>query len=168
MRGFTLAVLISLAGAGIIEAQIDWPSFGGDSQRTGWERSDTRITRENVKGFELVLKRKFPDVKAGPRSLTPPVVMGLLISYRGFKELAFAAGGSNAIWSLDADLNRVFWKRQFETRKSRHRRLRPDRCHDARSDTSRRLRQACGARSPQAGSPWQRIRRSAAGVRRVE
>ena len=113
-----MAVLISFAGAGVMEAQIDWPSFGGDSQRTGWERSDTRITRENVKDFELVLKRKFPDAHAGPLSLTPPVIVGLLISYRGFKELAFAADGSNTIWSIDADLNRVFWKRQFEPEKA--------------------------------------------------
>jgi len=119
MRGFTLAVLISFAGAGVMEAQIDWPSFGGDSQRTGWERSDTRITRENVKDFELVLKRKIAGPHAGPRSLTPPVIVGLLISYRGFKELAFAADGSDTIWSVDADLNRVFWKRQFEPEKAR-------------------------------------------------
>jgi outer membrane protein assembly factor BamB len=104
-----------------MEAQIDWPSFGGDSQRTGWERSDTRITRENVKDFELVLKRKFPGPHAGPLSLTPPVIVGLLISYRGFKELAFAADGSDTIWSVDADLNRVFWKRQFEPKKTKAR-----------------------------------------------
>jgi len=66
MRSFTLVVLIAFAGVGITEAQIDWPSFGGDSQRTGWERSDMRITRENVKDFELVLKRKFPDPMRGP------------------------------------------------------------------------------------------------------
>ena len=119
MRSFTLAVLIFFVGAGVIAAQIDWPSFGGDSQRTGWERSDTRITRENVKDFELVLKRKFPGPYAGPRSLTPPVVVGLLISYRGFKELAFTASGSDTIWSVDADLNRVFWKRQFEPENTR-------------------------------------------------
>jgi len=119
MRSFTWAVLVSFAGAGIMAAQIDWPSFGGDSQRTGWERSDTRITRENVKHFELVLKRKFPDPHAGPRSLTPPVIVGLLISYRGFKELAFFADGTDTIWSVDADLNRVFWKRQLEPEKAK-------------------------------------------------
>lgn len=114
MRTLTLAVLITYAGAGVMRAQIDWPSLGGDSQRTGWEKSDTRITRDNVKNFELVLKRKFAYAHTGPRSLTPPVIVGLLISYRGFKELAFVADGSDAIWSVDADLNRVFWKRQFE------------------------------------------------------
>jgi outer membrane protein assembly factor BamB len=111
MRIYILAVLIACAGA--CEAQIDWPSFGGDSQRSGWEKSDTRITRENVKDFELVLKRKFVYPRAGPHSLTPPVVVGLLISYRGFKELAFVEDALGTLWSVDADLNRVFWKRSL-------------------------------------------------------
>jgi outer membrane protein assembly factor BamB len=111
--------LICLLGAGFVQAQIDWPSLGGDSQRTGWEKSDTRITRENVKDFELVLKRKFAYPRTGPRSLSPPVIVGLLISYRGFKELAFVADDSDTIWSVDADLNRVFWKRQFASGKAK-------------------------------------------------
>lgn len=115
MRTLTLAVLVSLAGGALLDAQTDWPSFGGDSQRTGSEKSDTRITRDNVKNFELVLKRKFAYPHTGPRSLTPPVIVGLLISYRGFKELAFVADDSDTVWSVDADLNRVFWKRQFES-----------------------------------------------------
>ncbi len=114
MRTVTVAALI-FAGAAGAEAQTDWPVFGGDSQRTGWEKSDTRITRENVKDFELLWKRKFPIAQLGPRSLTPPVIVGLLISYRGFKELAFVADSSDAIWSVDADLNRVFWKKQFDS-----------------------------------------------------
>ena len=114
MRTATAAVFISIACSALTQAQIDWPSFGGDSQRTGWEKSDTRITRDKVKNFELVLKRKFPYARTGPRSLTPPVIVGMLISYRGFKELAFVADDSGTVWSVDADLNRVFWKRQFD------------------------------------------------------
>ena len=113
MRTLTIASVLSLGCVIAANAQTDWPSFGGDSQRTGWERSDTRIKAGNVEDFELVLKRQFPDVPAGPRALTPPVVVGLLISYRGFKELALVADNSGTIWSLDADLNRVFWKRQL-------------------------------------------------------
>jgi outer membrane protein assembly factor BamB len=104
------------AEARLAEAQTetDWPSYGGDSQRSGWEKSDTRITRDNVKNFELVWKRKFAYTHTGPRSLTPPVIVGLLISYRGFKELAFVGDASGTVWSVDADLNRIFWKRQLE------------------------------------------------------
>lgn len=113
MRFPALAILVAVTASGWSEAQIDWPVFGGDSQRSGWEKSDTRITHENVKDFELLLKRKFAYAHTGPRSLTPPVIVGLLISYRGFKELAFVGDASGAVWSVDADLNRVFWKRQF-------------------------------------------------------
>ena len=91
---------------------LDWPFYGGDAQRSGWEKTDWRITRDNVKDFQLVLKRKLTD-PAGQRSLSPPVVIGMLISYRGFKELAFVTGASD-IWSIDADLDRVFWHKHFE------------------------------------------------------
>src|SRR5579871_5340134 len=105
----SLALL--LVCSAVAQAQTEWPSFGGDGQRSGWEKSDTRITRDNVKDFELVLKRKFVYPHTGIHSLTPPVVVGLLISYRGFKELAFVEDAAGTLWSVDADLNRVFWKR---------------------------------------------------------
>ncbi len=106
---------ISLLCCGTANAQgrpIDWPSYGGDAQRTGWERIDSRITKDNVKDFRLVLKRTLASPQGGTRSLTPPVVLGLLISYRGFKELAFIAGNSG-MWAIDADLDRIFWQKHF-------------------------------------------------------
>jgi len=112
----TLAV-ISLACTAMANGQVamDWPTIGGDAQRTGWAKVDGRITKENVKDFQLVLKRKFDGIKEkGPRTLAPPVVMGRLISYKGFKELAFIAGGSDDLWSIDVDLNRVFWHKHYD------------------------------------------------------
>jgi outer membrane protein assembly factor BamB len=38
----------------------------------------------------------------------------MLISYRGFKELAFVSGSSGNIWALDADLERGFWQQHFD------------------------------------------------------
>ncbi len=115
-----ISALVILAFSGSMGAYsqgrpVDWPFYGGDAQRTGWEKSDSRITKANVKDFVLVLKRKLDNKGKGPRSLTPPVVIGNLISYRGFKELAFVAGSSDTIWSIDADMDRVFWQKQLET-----------------------------------------------------
>ncbi|MDQ6663238.1 MAG: PQQ-binding-like beta-propeller repeat protein [Acidobacteriota bacterium] len=115
MNATSILACIALAGAGLADAQgrpIDWPNYGGDAQRTGWEKSDSRITKENVKDFRLVLKQKLDNGRGGPYSLTPPVVIGNLISYRGFKELAFVAGSSGKLWALDADLERIFWEKQ--------------------------------------------------------
>src|SRR5438477_1283964 len=118
MKRFLSLALIFLGGAYLANAQgrsIDWPFYGGDAQRTGWEKSDSRITKDNVNKFQLVLKRKLENEKTGPRSLTAPVVIGNLISYRGFKELAVVAGSSDNVWSIDADLNKMFWQRHFDT-----------------------------------------------------
>ncbi len=97
---------------------VDWPSIGGDARRTGWERSDIRITKDNIKDFQLVLKRKLDGPQAGPHALTPPVVIGLLISYKGFKELGFVAGNSGDLWSIDVDTNKLFWNRRFPMAKA--------------------------------------------------
>lgn len=94
---------------------LDWPTYGGDARRTGWQRSDLRITKDNVKDFQLVLKRKLEGTETGPHSLTPPVIIGLLISYKGFKELGFVANSAGDLWSIDVDLNRQFWKKRFES-----------------------------------------------------
>lgn len=88
---------------------LDLPVFGGDAQRSGWEKSDTRITRENVKDFQLVFSRKLGNSPAGLHTLAPPVIVGNLISYKGFKELAFIEGTGDKMWSIDADLERDFW-----------------------------------------------------------
>jgi outer membrane protein assembly factor BamB len=121
MRTLSSLLLISLSCVEIATAQgrpIDWPSYGGNAQRSGWQKSDSRITKENVKEFQLVLKRKLDNPQAGARSLTPPVVIGNLISYRGFKELAFVADSSGHVWSIDADLDRIFWHKQLGTDKA--------------------------------------------------
>jgi len=121
-RRVSVQVAISLVGCSVALPQgrpLDWPSLGGDAQRSGWEKVDSRITPENVKDFQLVLKRKLENTEKGPHSLTPPVVIGLLISYRGFKELAFVAGSSDNMWAIDADMDRVFWHKHFDTAKGK-------------------------------------------------
>jgi outer membrane protein assembly factor BamB len=118
MRTFCTIALIWFSCGVVVRAQgrpIDWPSYGGNAQRTGWQKSDSRITKDNVKDFQLVLKRKLENAETGPHSLTPPVVIGNLISYRGFKELAIVAGSSGQVWSIDADLDRIFWHKQLTT-----------------------------------------------------
>jgi hypothetical protein len=116
MRRVTALLCVSLAFAFVATPQgrpVDWPSYGGDARRTGWEKSDVRITKDNVKDFQLVLKRKLDNQQSGPYALSSPVVIGLLISYKGFKELGFVAGSSGNVWSIDVDLNRVFWLKRF-------------------------------------------------------
>src|SRR5713101_2896254 len=88
----------------------DWNTFGGDMGRSGFERSDPRITKESVaKEFALLYKTKLEENAKGQRSVTPPVIISTLISYRGFKELAFFGGSNNTVYSINADFGKMFW-----------------------------------------------------------
>jgi outer membrane protein assembly factor BamB len=92
----------------------NWPAYGGDAQRTGWEKTDARITKDTVKDLQLLWKMKLENQPKGLRPLLPPLILGNLISYRGFKELAFVAAGSDIIYSIDADLGKMFWTKHLE------------------------------------------------------
>ena len=86
---FVLAVCISLCTA-LLAAQSrggNWPTFGGDAQRSGWEGADPRIAKDTVKDLQLLFKLKLEIQPKGQRPLMPPLILGRLISYRGFREL---------------------------------------------------------------------------------
>jgi outer membrane protein assembly factor BamB len=40
--------------------------------------------------------------------------MGRLISYRGFKELAFVGSNADIVYAIDADLGTIFWQKHLE------------------------------------------------------
>jgi hypothetical protein len=110
-------LILGLIASTLVFAQrnaIDWPFAGNDAQRTGWEKSDSSITMDNVKDFKLVMKMSLDPKVKGARSFSAPVVLGRIISYRGFKELAFVQSSSDGLWAIDADMNRVFWEKHFE------------------------------------------------------
>ncbi len=92
---------------------VDWPAYGGDARRSGWERSDLRITKENAGKIELLFKRKL-DGATGAKGSTPPSVIGLLISHKGFNELGFVQSANGTLLSLDVDLNKPFWQKKFD------------------------------------------------------
>jgi outer membrane protein assembly factor BamB len=117
MKSFLVLAGMSLVFAGAGNAQgrsANWPTYGGDSQRSGWEKTDARITKDTVQDLQLLWKMKLETQPKGLRPLMPPVILGNLISYRGFKELAFIAGNSDIIYSIDADLGKMFWTKHLE------------------------------------------------------
>jgi outer membrane protein assembly factor BamB len=93
---------------------VNWPTYSGDAQRSGWQKTETRITKDTVKDLQLLWKLKLEAQPKGPRPLLPPVILGRLISYRGFKELAFVATNSDMVYAVDADLGKMFWQKHLE------------------------------------------------------
>lgn len=91
-----------------------WSTVGGDPQRTGWARTDPRISKESVAkpGLQPLWKRQ---LQKGAASLTQPVLLPNIISYKGFKALAYLGGPGDAVYSIDYDLNRMFWETRLSS-----------------------------------------------------
>jgi outer membrane protein assembly factor BamB len=92
----------------------NWPTYGGDAQRSGWEATDARITKATAKDLQLLWKMKLETQAKGLNALLPPAILRRLISYRGFKELAFVGTNADIVYAIDADLGKMFWQKHLE------------------------------------------------------
>ena len=112
--GWTGAALIGAAVA--VSAQgrggAAWTTTGGDAQRTSFVRTDPKISLSAMQapGFQFLWKRKLDNER-----LTQPLLLPNIIAYKGFKALAFVGSASGQVYSIDYDLNRMFWQQKLGT-----------------------------------------------------
>ena len=66
-------------------------------------------------GFQLLWKAKLDNQPRQLEALTQPMLLSNIISYKGFKALAFVGGSSDNVYAIDYDLNKIFWKRHLNT-----------------------------------------------------
>jgi len=109
MRKFWLSAAALAALAATLWAA-DWPMPGGNPQRNGWAKSERLIEKSNVRNLKLLYKYQSDNLSKGLSSLTPPIVNGNLITYRGFKEMLIFGGSADRVFSVDADLNALLWE----------------------------------------------------------
>jgi outer membrane protein assembly factor BamB len=101
----------------------NWNTTNADAQRTGWIRTETRISVASVQqtgpnGFQLLWKVK-PEMPGSqqPGPLTQPVILQNLISHKGFKALLFVGKG-DAVWAYDYDLAKPYWSSKLDVKSS--------------------------------------------------
>ena len=75
-----------IAAAGSTVAQVDWPVYRGNAQRTGAQRREQILRTTSLSQLQLLWKRGL-----GEQALTAPAIVGRLITHRGFQELIFIA-----------------------------------------------------------------------------
>ena len=114
-RRFLLAITVVLTSLPLIAQRgTNWTTWGGDPQRTGWQRNETKLTPSGLKTVQLLWKIKLENQPKALHSLHEPLILGNAITPHGFKELAIVAGSDDNIYALDADLGRIVWKRHFQ------------------------------------------------------
>ena len=87
-----------------------WTTVGGDAQRTSFVRTDPKISLASMQapGFQFLWKRKLDNER-----LTQPLLLPNIIAYKGFKALAFVGSASGQVYSIDYELNRMFWQQKL-------------------------------------------------------
>ena len=92
-----------------------WTTNQGDAQRSAWIRTDAKLSIEAIQkpGFRFLWKATLDNRVRQLHNLTQPVTLANIISYKGFKALAFVGGSSDMVFSIDYDLNRMFWTRRL-------------------------------------------------------
>src|SRR5262245_61862417 len=120
MRSFLqtllFGIVVGAAMASVLYAQArsapDWTTEAADSQRTSWISVDPYISRESLPNLQFLWKLKVDNESRYGNSLSAPVALGNLMTFRGFKSLIFVGGSSNNVYAIDYDFGTLFWKPQ--------------------------------------------------------
>ena len=93
----------------------DWPTFGHDSQRSGWARDETTLTPANVGRLKLLWSVQVDNPPLALNALTAPVTASHIVTPKGIRNLVYVAGSSNHLFALDAATGKVIWQRTFQS-----------------------------------------------------
>jgi outer membrane protein assembly factor BamB len=109
------SILILAMMAALPLAAADWLTYGGDPQRTGWAKAETKIGKESVKKLELAWKTKTGNVNKELNSLTAPVIFENSYTPTGVKDVVVVAGASDNLYAIDSDNGKIIWSKNFQT-----------------------------------------------------
>ncbi len=92
---------------------VSWPTFGHDSQRSGWARHERRLAPSSVANLHLDWETTVPNAPHSVFGLTAAVVSGPVATPQGKTALVIVAGSSNHLFALSASNGSLVWQRSF-------------------------------------------------------
>ncbi|HEY7057518.1 MAG TPA: hypothetical protein VH458_13380, partial [Vicinamibacterales bacterium] len=85
----------------------DWLTDGGDSQRTGWNKTEKILTKDNVKDLTLLWKIETGNEPRALHALMPVLVVGQLATTNGPKQVGFVNGISDNLYAFDVEAGKI-------------------------------------------------------------
>src|SRR5688572_15713498 len=85
----------------------DWPTDGGNPQRTNWQQDETILTKQNVANLKVLWKVKLDNAPRQMHSLLPALIAGRVPTPNGPKQIVLQAGVSDNIYAIDADSGEI-------------------------------------------------------------
>jgi outer membrane protein assembly factor BamB len=93
----------------------DWPTYGYDPERTGWNRGETTLSTSNVSKLKVQWSTQLstPPTPVALSTLSPPVVVAGVSTAQGTKNLLLLLGADDTLFALDTDTGKVLWQKTF-------------------------------------------------------
>ena len=98
----------------------EWLTWGGDMERTSWNRAESVLSKKTVGQLTLKWKTRIDqqmppiDIESGASMLTGPLVAQQIRTPQGMKTLVYTLAASNTLAALDAGTGAVLWQRKIE------------------------------------------------------
>jgi len=95
-------------------AQDEWLTWGYDQQRSGWNQSETVLSKDNVSRLELKWKSQLSTAPAELvlSTLTAPLV-ATVQGPQGPSTRVFVVGSDNTVYAIDSETGEVAWQKRF-------------------------------------------------------
>ena len=103
----------AVVGCGALAFAAEWPTDGMNSQRTNWQKNETILNKDNVKGMQLLWKLQLNNKPEEMHSLFPTLIADGVKTSQGVKQIALEAGISDNIYAIDVDAGTVLWTKHF-------------------------------------------------------
>jgi outer membrane protein assembly factor BamB len=93
----------------------EWLTWGYDSERSGWNRAETTLSKDNVSGLALQWSTELspPRHELVLSTLTAPLVAEGVATPQGRRTLVFVVGSDDTVFAIDADNGKVVWQKAF-------------------------------------------------------
>ncbi len=110
----TLSVLAAgaLLACGAAHAQ-NWLMDGGDNIRSGWNRDEHTLTKNNIQGLKLLWKVKTDVVPHALHTLMGPLVVQGVPTATGKREMVYVLGSSDTLYAFDTSAQKLAWQKTF-------------------------------------------------------
>lgn len=110
----------ALLGSSALLAQAgprgDWSMTGADAGQSGWQKGETKLSKESVPGsFKYLWKIQLGKPSLGGDSFSEPLLAARLINAQGFKDIAFWSS-ADTLYAVDSELGNLIWKKKFEVK----------------------------------------------------
>jgi hypothetical protein len=97
----------------------EWLTWGVDPERSGWNRSETTISKQNVGRLALKWKTQIDkdvsiEIESGNSMLTAPLVAQNVRTPRGARTVVYTLSAANTLAALDAATGSPIWQRAID------------------------------------------------------